>query len=219
MSVRHNREQRQHSVADRIVAAADQALRAVAGSPMAGRSRPGADRADEPLQPDERRHAARLMRVNHAGEIAAQALYQGQALTARLDDVRDSMEDSAAEECDHLAWCEQRLDELGGQRSLLGPVWYAGSFAIGAIAGLAGDRWSLGFVAETEKQVVRHLDGHLAELPERDERSRAILEQMREDEAEHGDKASRAGGTPLPAPLPQLMGVVSKVMTRTAYWI
>ncbi|MDH3588451.1 MAG: 2-polyprenyl-3-methyl-6-methoxy-1,4-benzoquinone monooxygenase [Gammaproteobacteria bacterium] len=221
MNVRHNRQQagRQPTVADRLVTAADQALRTVAGSPAAARVSPAQQQEDSVLQPDERRQSARLMRVNHAGEVAAQALYQGQALTARLDQVRDSMEQSAAEETDHLAWCEQRLSELGGHRSLLSPLWYAGSFAIGAIAGFAGDRWSLGFVAETERQVVRHIDGHLKRLPERDSRSRAILEQMRTDEAEHGKKASQAGGQDLPQPVPQLMTAVSRLMTRAAYWI
>ncbi|MDH3645639.1 MAG: 2-polyprenyl-3-methyl-6-methoxy-1,4-benzoquinone monooxygenase [Gammaproteobacteria bacterium] len=221
MSVRHNGVQtgRRHTVADQFVAAADQALRSLIGTPTAARSNPASQQDDVVLRATERRHAARLMRVNHSGEVAAQALYQGQALTARLDNVRDSMEQSAAEESDHLAWCEQRLSELGGHRSLLNPLWYAGSFAIGAIAGIAGDRWSLGFVAETERQVVRHLDGHLNRLPERDERSRAILTQMRSDEAEHGEKASRAGGQELPRPVPELMTAVSSIMTRAAYWI
>lgn len=220
MSVRHNNAQpRQKRFADQVVAASDQALRSLTGTPHPNRSNPAAQYEDGPLQPNERRHVARLMRVNHAGEVAAQALYQGQALTARLDNVKDSMEQSAAEESDHLAWCEQRLTELGGRRSLLNPLWYAGSFAIGALAGIAGDRWSLGFVAETERQVVRHLDKHLDNLPERDTRSRAILEQMRTDEAEHGEKASDAGGQDLPQPIPQLMSAVSGVMTRAAYWI
>lgn len=220
MSVRHNSVQpRQRRFADHVVAATDQALRSLAGTPKASRQNPATQHPDNALEADQRRQVARLMRINHSGEVAAQALYQGQAMTARLDNVKDSMEQSAAEEADHLAWCEQRLSELGGRRSLLNPLWYAGSFAIGALAGVAGDRWSLGFVAETERQVVRHLDKHLDRLPERDTRSRAILEQMRADEAEHGEKASRAGGQPLPQPIPRLMNAVSKVMTRAAYWI
>ena len=159
------------------------------------------------------------MRVNHSGEVAAQALYHGQSITAHDDDVRAAMAESAAEETDHLAWCEDRLAELGGHTSLLNPLWYAGSFAIGALAGIAGDSWSLGFVAETERQVCNHIDDHLERLPDNDQRSRAILEQMRTDEAEHGEKAQRAGGRELPEPVQQLMGTVSKVMTRTAYWI
>ncbi|MBT8135426.1 MAG: 2-polyprenyl-3-methyl-6-methoxy-1,4-benzoquinone monooxygenase [Gammaproteobacteria bacterium] len=217
MTVRHNREQ--HAISDRLVAAADQALRVVAGTPRAQRSSPAAASDNDALQPAERRHAARLMRVNHAGEVAAQALYQGQALTAKLEQVRDTMEHAAAEETDHLAWCEQRIDELGGQRSLLNPLWYAGSFTIGALAGIAGDRWSLGFVAETERQVVNHLDDHLERLPAADNRSRAVLEQMRTDEAAHGSQATAAGGRELPPPIARLMSAVSRVMTRTAYWI
>ena len=221
MTVRHNRVQtaRRPNVADLFVAAADRALRSLSGTAQATRSNPALQIEDGPLRPNERRHVARLMRVNHSGEVAAQALYQGQALTAKLDKVRDSMEKSASEETDHLAWCEQRLSEVGGRPSLLNPLWYAGSFAIGALAGIAGDRWSLGFVAETERQVVRHLDGHLDSLPASDARSRAILEQMRTDEAEHGEIASRAGGQELPQPVPQLMNAVSRVMTRAAYWI
>jgi len=159
------------------------------------------------------------MRVNHSGEVAAQALYQGQALTARLENVREAMERAAVEEIDHLKWCQERLQELGSHTSVLNPLWYAGSFAIGALAGIAGDRWSLGFVAETEKQVVDHLQGHLERLPLEDERSRAILEQMKQDEQHHGQAAADAGGARLPAPFRHLMTLTSRVMTRTAYWI
>jgi ubiquinone biosynthesis monooxygenase Coq7 len=157
------------------------------------------------------------MRVNHAGEVAAQALYQGQALTARLDDVRDKMREAAIEEQDHLAWCEARLRELGSQPSLLNPLWYSGSFAIGALAGLAGDRWSLGFVAETEQQVVEHLESHLGDLPAKDQRSREVVTKMRDDEAEHRDTARDAGGAALPGPVRGLMRAVAGIMTRTAY--
>jgi ubiquinone biosynthesis monooxygenase Coq7 len=159
------------------------------------------------------------MRVNHAGEIAAQGLYQGQAATAELPEVRAAMEQAAEEENDHLAWCEARLAELGSRPSVLGPLWYAGAFAIGAGAGLVGDRWSLGFVAETERQVVRHLEEHLGMLPADDARSRAILEQMKEDELAHGSAALEAGGAELPRPVKALMGLVSKLMTRGAYWV
>ena len=159
------------------------------------------------------------MRVNHSGEVAAQALYQGQAFTARLEDVREQMQEAAAEEIDHLAWCEDRLSELGAQPSILNPVWYAGSFAIGALAGLAGDRWSLGFVEETEKQVVEHLQEHLNKLPENDVRTRSIIEQMQVDEAEHGDIAKQAGAAELPAPIKAIMKLSSKIMTKSSFWI
>ena len=174
---------------------------------------------DESLDDAQRQEAARLMRVNHAGEIAAQALYQGQAFMARDPKVQDAMAKSSDEEVDHLAWCEQRIQELGGSVSKLDPLWYAGSFAIGALAGLAGDAQSLGFVGETERQVVEHLEQHLQKLPESDARSRAILAQMRDDEARHGAAAERAGGAPMPAPVRGVMRLMSKVMTTTAYWL
>ena len=212
-------EKRQLTPLDHLLSRADQALRTMfGGPPPANRESPAADNQSE-LNEADREHVAGLMRVNHAGEIAAQALYQGQALTARLDAVRDAMEQAAEEENDHLAWCEERLRELNHQTSRLDPLWFAGSFAIGALAGLAGDRWSLGFVAETERQVVRHLESHLAQLPEADHRTRAILEQMKEDEERHGDNASRAGGAELPEPVRRLMALASKVMTTTAYRI
>jgi ubiquinone biosynthesis monooxygenase Coq7 len=157
------------------------------------------------------------MRVNHAGEIAAQALYHGQALTARTPRVRAALLEAARDETDHLAWCEQRVRELGSRTSLLAPVWYAGSFAIGALAGLAGDRNSLGFVAETEKQVIEHLESHLHELPPDDERSRRIVAQMQADEARHGAEARDAGGRELPGPVRNLMRRTARVMTRAAY--
>jgi ubiquinone biosynthesis monooxygenase Coq7 len=196
----------------------DQALRTLAGKPLVtGRSNPADDRNDDELSAAEKAESMRLMRVNHAGEVAAQALYQGQALGARRDTVRARMEQAAEEENDHLDWCEQRITELGGRTSYLNPVWYLGSFAIGAAAGMAGDKWSLGFVAETEKQVVRHLDGHLQRLAAGDAKSRAIIEQMKIDEAQHGAAARRAGGAELPQPVRQLMGFASRVMTRAAY--
>ncbi len=173
----------------------------------------------EPLQGPERRLAAGLMRVNHAGEVAAQGLYHGQALVARDPSVRALLEKAASEETDHLAWCEERLRELNDRRSLLHPFWYAGSFAIGAMAGLASDRVSLGFVAETERQVERHLDSHLERLPAADARGRAILETMRADEQAHGELAQRAGGVNLPAPVRIGMHLASRVMTGTARWL
>jgi ubiquinone biosynthesis monooxygenase Coq7 len=204
---------------DLLLAEADRALRTLAAAAPASRPAPGADAPHNTLSPDQSRHAAGLMRVNHAGEVAAQALYQGQALTARNPAVRDTLRKAAEEEGDHLAWCAERLSELGSRTSLLSPVWYAGAFAIGAVAGALGDRVSLGFVAETERQVESHLDGHLKLLPQDDERSRRIVEQMKADEVRHGQMAQAAGGAALPAPVPQLMRLTSKVMTRTAYWI
>jgi ubiquinone biosynthesis monooxygenase Coq7 len=203
---------------DQLVAGADRALRTVfSEAPRPSRTNPSADLPEAVHGDEDRRHVAGLMRVNHAGEIAAQGLYQGQAATARLDEVRESMERAATEENDHLAWCEERLAELGSRPSLLNPLWYAGAFTIGAAAGLIGDRWSLGFVAETERQVVRHLEDHLDKLPEDDPRSRAILQQMKIDEQHHGAVAENAGAASLPAPVRGLMGIVSRVMTRGAY--
>ncbi len=183
------------------------------------RENPATDEGEAELSADQRRHAAALMRINHAGEVAAQGLYHGQSTTARLGAVRAAMDEAAEEEFEHLKWCEERLEELGSRPSLLGPLWYAGAFAIGAAAGIAGDRWSLGFVAETERQVVRHLDQHLERLPEGDERSRAIVEQMRDDEERHGATASAVGRTELPAPIRRLMTEHAHhvIMTRTAY--
>lgn len=211
---------RKLSPLDRALDQLDQAVRTALGpAPPASRSNPAAELPDHPLTERERRHAAGLMRVNHAGEVMAQGLYQGQALTARLETVRDAMEQAAIEEFDHLAWCEQRLRELGDRPSTLGPLWYSGAFLLGAGAGLAGDRWSLGFVSETEAQVANHLEEHLGRLPPSDQRSRAIIEQMKIDEEHHGAEARAAGGLPLPPPVRGLMRVVSKFMTRTAYWI
>lgn len=206
---------------DLLVSSFDQALRTATGvTPGSGRPNPAQDIPPTGEMDNEaRRHVAGLMRVNHSGEVAAQALYQGQALTARLDHVRDAMNEAAREEIDHLRWCENRLQELDARPSALNPLWYAGSFAIGALAGIAGDRWSLGFVAETERQVVRHLEDHLQRLPEDDSRSRAILEQMKDDELHHGQTAEQAGGAHLPAPVKGLMSLTARLMTRTAYWI
>ena len=203
----------------------DRALRAVAGVTRASRPNPAdavvasADDAAAKLSEADRRHAAGLMRVNHVGEVCAQALYQGQALFARDPAIRAQLDEAAREEEDHLAWCAQRLQELNDRPSLLNPLWYAGAFAIGAIAGRLGDKISLGFVAETERQVEHHLDSHLDKLPEQDTRSRAIVAQMRDDEIRHGDNARQAGGIDLPAPIRQAMRAASRVMTTAAYRI
>lgn len=198
----------------------DTGVRTLLGKPVVTeRPNPGKAGAETELSHAERDLAGRLMRINHAGEVAAQGLYQGQALTARLPQVRTQMERAALEENDHLDWCESRAKALGTHVSCLNPLWYTGSMAIGALAGLAGDKWSLGFVAETEKQVVKHLHEHLQRLPETDTKSRAILEQMKEDEGHHATVALEAGGVELPYPIKKLMGVVSRVMTRTAFWI
>ena len=211
---------RKLSPMDRAFGQLDQAVRTVLGpAPPPSRPNPAEDLPETPMSERERRHAAGLMRVNHAGEVMAQGLYQGQALTARLEEVRGAMEQAASEEFDHLAWCEDRLRELRDRPSILGPVWYAGAFLLGAGAGLAGDRWSLGFVSETEAQVINHLEEHLGRLPGRDARSRAILEQMKTDEAQHGEAAREAGGLPLPPPAKGIMTMMSKFMTRTAYWL
>lgn len=208
------------SLVDRLVIDFDRGLRTVlGGAATTGRSNPAAIVDESELTEFERRHSAGLMRVNHAGEVAAQALYHGQALTARREAVREALDQAAREENDHLAWCEQRLRELDSRSSYLAPLWYLGSLAMGAAAGLAGDKWNLGFLAETERQVVMHLDGHLSQLSVRDHKSRVIVEQMREDEARHATAAMRSGGAALPAPIRKLMHATSSIMTTTAYWI
>ncbi|HXH01754.1 MAG TPA: 2-polyprenyl-3-methyl-6-methoxy-1,4-benzoquinone monooxygenase [Candidatus Competibacteraceae bacterium] len=211
---------RRYTSVDRLLMGVDQAVRTLTGRPQGTeRPDPAAALEEGELSAAERRLAARLMRINHTGEVCAQALYQGQALTARLEAVRGKMERAAAEENDHLLWCEQRIHELGGHTSLLNPLFYAGSLAIGALAGAAGDKWSLGFVVETERQVMQHLDGHLARLPERDRKSRAILAQMKEDEGRHAANAKAAGGAELPLPARLAMKLTSKLMTGSTYWI
>jgi len=203
---------------DRLLELADTGLRSSFAGGSGSRPTPGKpDTA--PRDPVQRRHAAGLMRVNHSGEIAAQGLYQGQALTASSPETRAALEKAAAEEGDHLAWCRERLDELGSRPSLLNPLWYAGSVAIGALAGLAGDRMSLGFMAETERQVEGHLADHLDRLPADDARSRTIVREMQADEIGHGRAALEAGGVELPQPIPKLMRLAARIMTGTAYWI
>ena len=205
---------------DRFIVEFNAALRSVVGGANAQRPTPGFESgANAALDSEQRKHAAGLMRINHVGEVCAQALYQSQKLVARNSEIKEMLNHSGQEEVDHLAWCETRLKELGSHTSYLNPFWYAGSFAIGLLAGLAGDKWSLGFVAETEKQVESHLESHLKKLPEEDHRSRAIVDQMRIDEIEHGQAALHAGGATLPEPVQKIMQAMSKVMTTTAYKI
>ena len=211
---------RNYSPLDRAIMRIDEGLRLATGlAPAPGRPNPAGELPEPDLDTDDREHAAGLMRVNHAGEICAQALYAGQAATARSDAVRDGMARAAREDIDHLAWCEARLGELDSRPSLLNPLWYAGSFAIGAVAGLAGDRWSLGFLKETENQVEAHLEEHLGRLPAEDGRSQAILEQMKTDEAEHAAMATRAGAADLPDPVRGMMRLTSNIMKALAYRI
>ena len=204
---------------DRLIIGFDKGLRTLFAPAHSVRPAPGGEIADVALDQTQRELAAALMRVNHSGEICAQALYQGQALTARDSRARQALEQAAQEETEHLAWTERRIEELGGHKSLLNPLWYAGSFALGAAAGLLGDRWNLGFLAETERQVVQHLEGHLQRLPAEDRKSRVILEQMKADEARHATSALQHGGAELPAPVRAAMRLSSKVMTETAFWI
>ncbi len=203
---------------DRLIVNFDRALRTLCARAASVRPVPGCDLEEGRLDEDDKRNAAALMRVNHAGEICAQALYHGQSVTARNQKVRKTLEHAAAQETEHLAWTGQRISELGGRVSLLNPLLYAGSFTIGAISGLFGDKWNLGFLAETEKQVEGHLDDHLGRLPEEDRKSRAIVARMKEDEAEHARSALAHGGAALPAPARQAMRAASRLMTRTTYW-
>lgn len=203
---------------DRWLIGADNALRTLAGAVHAARPNPaGPDPGDAPLEEADRREAAALMRVNHVGEVCAQALYQAQALTARSDSLRADMMAAARDEIDHLAWTQQRLEELRDRRSLLNPLWYAGAFGIGLLAGRLGDRVSLGFVVETERQVEEHLAGHLERLPAADRRSRAIVDAMKADETRHADHALAAGAAEMPAPVRWLMRGAARVMTVTAH--
>lgn len=212
--------ERRLGMIDQLINELDKGVRTAFGpAPKAERINPAADIDDIELNRGDKDQASRFMRINHAGEICAQGLYQGQALTARLPHVREKMEEAAAEENDHIAWTADRIRELGGHTSYLNPLWYVGSFSLGALAGLAGDKWSLGFVAETEKQVVRHLDGHLAKLSPEDKKSRAILEQMKIDEGKHATTAIGAGAAGFPKPIQKTMQLMSKVFTNTTYWV
>jgi len=208
---------RRFSLADRVICELDRALNNIFCEQQSSRPYP-ADAAQDaqPLSDDQQRLAAGLMRVNHAGEMAAQALYQGQSLTARDPELADRLHQASIEESDHLNWCRRRLSELGAKPSKLDPFWYAGSFVIGMTAGIAGDRWNLGFLAETEKQVVRHLESHLRRLPAHDQRSRLIIEQMKVDEQGHADLAESLGAAELPDPIKGLMRLTSKIMTTLA---
>ncbi len=211
---------RELSPVDRLLVGANNALRTVATpAGRSARDNPADDVAESELTTSQKSHAAGLMRVNHAGEIAAQALYQGHAAVARDKSIEAQMQRAAEEEFDHLAWCEHRIEELGERPSRLAPIWYAGAFVIGAASGILGDKWSLGFIAETEQQVCAHLDSHLDGLPAHDAKSRAIVETMRDEEAVHGENALAAGAAELPEPIKRLMQLTAKVMTNTAYWV
>lgn len=212
---------RQLSLFDKFLCEIDTAIRTLMlpAERCSKRENPGQAINESSLNAEEKRHIAGLMRVNHAGEVSAQALYQGQALTAQLTTVKAQMAEAAAEEVDHLAWCEQRLQELNSQPSVLNPLWYGGSLLLGLLAGLAGDRWSLGFVAETEHQVTRHLASHLQQLPKNDLKTKAILAKMQEDEARHAEMAHAAGAAELPFLMKQMMQGVSKLMTKSSYYV
>jgi ubiquinone biosynthesis monooxygenase Coq7 len=213
-------EQRELSPLDRLLSGIDAALRTATAAPTRyTRPNPAADLPDTPMSDANKSHAAGLMRVNHAGEVAAQALYQGHAAVARDARIKADMRRAADEERDHLGWCEERLRELGEAPSRLSPVWYAGAFAIGAASGVLGDKWSLGFIEETERQVSEHLSGHLQRLPEDDLRSRAIVEKMRAEEEVHGANARDAGAAELPPPVRALMRLTARLMTGSAYWV
>lgn len=204
---------------DALIVEFDKAIRAVFAPGRSARPLPGEPLTEGELTDQEKRHVAALMRVNHCGEICAQALYQGQALTTRNAYLRDALRQAAEEEGDHLAWTERRLNELGGRKSLLNPLWYGGALAIGIAAGKLGDDWNLGFLAETERQVEAHLNGHLKRLPEKDRKSWAVITAMKVDEAGHADAAVRLGARELPGAVRQAMRIASRVMTGTAYWV
>ncbi len=212
--------ERQITPVDRLIAGLDSFLKTVSTAPThATRESPARKVDDTQLSASEKSHAAGLMRVNHAGEIAAQGLYQGHAAVARDPEIEGQMQRAADEELDHLAWCEERLTELGAAPSRLSPVWYGGAFVMGAASGILGDRWGLGFIEETERQVVQHLTGHLDRLPPDDAKSRAIVHQMRDEEALHGANARDAGAAELPSGVRRLMRLTAKIMTRAAYWL
>ena len=211
---------RQFDAVDKVINTIDVGLRTLFNNPaVTDRSNPAQDIPEADLSDQDKKHIAGLMRINHCGEVCAQGLYQGQALTARLPEVRAKMEESAAEENDHLAWTSNRVAEMDSHTSVLNPIFYLGSVAIGAAAGLAGDKWSLGFVAETERQVVKHLDSHLQQLPDGDNKSKVILEVMKDDEMSHATTAVEHGAAELPTPIKSLMTLTSKLMTKTTYWV
>ncbi len=204
---------------DKLIIEFDKGLRTLLAEAHSVREFPDATLAEPSLTESEKKHAAALMRINHSGEICAQALYQGQALTARDPVIQERLQQAAQEETEHLAWTSKRVHDLGGHLSLLNPLWYGGSLALGAVAGLLGDKWNLGFLAETERQVGGHLQSHLDSLPPQDEKSRAVVRQMYVDETGHSEMAKEMGGAELPAPVKLLMRASSKVMTKTTYWI
>ncbi|MCB6182150.1 2-polyprenyl-3-methyl-6-methoxy-1,4-benzoquinone monooxygenase [Leeia sp. TBRC 13508] len=204
---------------DKLIVEFDKGLRTLFAEASSRRPHPDVQTPDAELSEEEKKHAARLMRINHCGEICAQALYQGQALTARDPKNKEAFTEAAWQETEHLAWTAKRIDELGGHKSLLNPIWYTGSLAIGITAGLIGDKWNLGFLAETEHQVAKHLDEHMEKLPPQDQKSYAILDQMKTDELEHADQAIEHGAANLPLPVKAMMQLTSKVMTKSSYWI
>jgi ubiquinone biosynthesis monooxygenase Coq7 len=204
---------------DKLITTFDTGLRTIFAGARAARLRPDANLDGPTLDETSKQHAAALMRVNHVGEVCAQALYSGQALTSRSPHIVSALQHAAAEETDHLAWCEARINELGGRKSLLNPLWYAGSFTLGAIAGALGDKWNLGFLSETEQQVSAHLQNHLHQLDETDIKTRTIVQQMQQDEAGHAEEANQLGAAELPAPVKTGMRLASKIMTKTAYYI
>ncbi len=225
-------KQRNYTLIDQVIVSVDVGLRTLFGRPAStGRANPAdainsnndtsnsEQETSTELSESEKKHSAALMRVNHCGEVCAQALYQGQALTARDAKVRDTMQTASNEENDHLNWCKQRITDLDSHTSYLNPLWYSGSFAIGVLAGALGDKWSLGFLEETEKQVVDHLQTHLKKLPEKDKKSRAIIEQMKIDEAKHASLANESGAADLPKLIKKIMSLGSKTMTKTSYWL
>ena len=213
-------DERNLTTVDRLLTKVDNLLRTAAGSSIhTARENPARHIDDKPMSATEKSHAAALMRINHAGEVAAQGLYQGHAAITHNPSIKNHMQCAADEERDHLAWCEQRLKELDSRPSHLNPVWYGGAFAIGAASGILGDRWSLGFIEETERQVVQHLTEHLDRLPANDEKSRAIIHKMRDEEALHGANAKDAGASDLPVPVRRFMRFTAKIMTGTAYWL
>ncbi len=204
---------------DKLIATFDTGLRTVFAQANAGRQRPDAQIQESTLTETEKKQAAALMRINHVGEVCAQALYSGQALTSRNPQIVQSLQKAANEETDHLAWCEARINELGGRKSWLNPVWYAGSFALGAAAGALNDKWNLGFLAETEHQVSNHLQSHLTKLSDADTKTRTIIGQMQQDETEHALEAKELGASELPQPVKAGMKIASKIMTSTAYYV
>ena len=204
---------------DQFITTFDAGLRTVFASAQAARPRPDAHIEESALDDVSKQHAATLMRINHVGEICAQALYSGQAITSKNPQIVKALQHAAAEEIDHLAWCEARINELGGRKSLLNPLWYAGSFTLGAVAGALGDQWNLGFLAETENQVAAHLQNHLQQLSDEDIKTRTIVHQMQQDEAAHASEANALGASELPAPIKAGMKIASKIMTQTAYYI